>query len=214
MRAPTDPAERLPQWRAARAKLTPGEAVNAAEFAKLAGMTWRYLKLLIDKEPEFPVLERGAEGKAWSFDAAEALDYLIARAERLVADKTARDQRIQRMTGLAESGPGAAAVGSEQPGSIAASARDMKALGEAQMIAHKLKVSQKEYVLKAPTVALLNDLMITMQAETLAVAARVDPAGRLDPATRALLDEELRNVLTTVQGKLAAWLDTHATEPD
>lgn len=211
MRTPADPAAKLPLWRAAREKLTPGERVNAADMAKIAGMSWRNLKLTIDADDAFPVLTRGAEGKPWSFDAAAVLEHLIATAERALAERAARDERIQRMTGLPESGHGASAV--EPAGSIAASARDLKALGEAQMIAHKLKIQQGEYLPRAATVALLNDLMSTMQTETLAAAARIDPAGRLDPATRTQIDEELRTVLTTVQGKLVAWLDKHATEP-
>lgn len=208
MRTPADPAAKLPLWRAAREKLAAGETVNAADMAKIAGMTWRNLKLTIDKDERFPVRVRGAEGKPWSFDAVAVLEHLIATAERTLAERAARDERIQRMTGLPESGHGASAV--EPAGSIAASARDMKALAEAQMITHRLKIQQGEYLPRAATVTLLNDLMITMQAETLAAAARVDPAGRLLPETRAALDEELRNVLTTVQGKLVAWLDAHA----
>jgi hypothetical protein len=207
-----DPSARLAQWRAARAEVAPGEMFNAADLAKLTSITWRNLKLTIIGDDAFPVVTHGAEGVPYVFDGAAVLDHLIAKAEASVEIRRAREDRVSKLTGIAVSPPSAGAPEHRESGF--ATARDMKALGEAQMITHRLKREQGKYIPAEAVKSLLADMMMTMQSETLAAAARMDPAGRLDPATRAGVDEELRNVLTTVQGKLDNWLGQYGRQPD
>lgn len=180
--------------------------VNAAGLARAAGVTWRILERWIVADPEFPVVQRGRMGEPWQFDLVAALDHLLTRARALAAGRGARRAEVARLAGFggaesvapspdASAGPGAAA-------DRAADARGLKALAEAQMTTHRLKQMQGEYVRRDAAVALLDDMMTTMQTETLAVSATLDPAGLWTAELRANVESELRTVLVAVRDKL------------
>jgi len=209
-RVPQTPADFLPQLEAARAAAKPGTEVNASGLARATGITWRVIEPWVLADDAFPVMRRGGQGNPWAFDLATALDRMIKRARSLSAARGARKAETSRLAGF---GGGESAPPSPEPdvgpGSAAdrtADARGLKALAEAQMITHRLKQQQREFVPAAAVVALLGDLMTTMQTETLAISSKLDPSGAWPAELRMSVEDELRTVLVIVRDKLDRWL--------
>ena len=206
-RVTTDLTPLLPAMRAARETVTPGQSVPGTELAELAGVTWRILKMRIRRDAGFPVMSKGANGRAWKFDPAEALDYMIADLERQIANRQGRARRVARQAGLEQ--PKADDVDVEipedsgravdDPLDVAASARSVSLLANAQMSTHRLKQMQGEFVRAVDHARVIATIMSTMQTETLAVASHIDPAGTLPPDLRKQLETELKNVLLAVK---------------
>lgn len=207
-RMPADQTARLEQWRAARKAIGRRKKVrlNAEELAKLLGWTWRYLRQRIDADQDFPVEQRGNMGVPWQFDAAAVLDHLIALASRALQERERRTAEVSRLAGL-----GGTVVHSpgDNPAGPGSAARDM--LERARAISALLDVqarvrSDKQRLGRLVDVdaakAVLWEMMTTMQTETLAVSAKLDPAGQWEPSLRAGVDEALRNVLVHVRDKL------------
>lgn len=210
-RVATDPSQFLSTLEAGRAGATPGQEVNAAALAKATGITWRVLERWIAADEAFPVMLRGRTGEPWCFDLVVVLDYLINKARSLNAGKEARLASAARLAGF-DSADGAAPSpeASGGPDTVAGSANDFrgfKALAETQMITHRLKQMQGDYVRADTVMALLLDLMTTMQTETLAVTAKLDPAGQWPAGHRAAVEAEMRTVLVVVRDKLDASLE-------
>lgn len=216
-----DAVKLLPKMVAARKMVEPGTVVGGSELARMSGMTWRILRHRIESDPAFPVIERGSDGVAWQFDAAAALDRLIATARATAEARTNGRARTARLAGLGGPGPaekpkrkGKAKAVDPEPGipadlpgaaaDMAQEARGIKALAEAQMLVFKLKVQQGEYVRADQVAALLTDIMATMQVETLGITTRLDKAGKWPPDLRAARDKELRTVLLHLQTKVDA----------
>ncbi|SDA15029.1 hypothetical protein [Sphingomonas sp. NFR15] len=209
-RVAVSPADYLDSLLKSREAATAGEMVNAAAMARATGATWRIVERWIANDAAFPVKQRGRVGEAWQFDLVDVLDYLIKQARFLKAGKEARKAEIARLAGFGgaegaapssdvAAGPGAAA-------DRASDARGMKALAEAQMTTHRLKQLQGEYVRADQVAALFAHVMATMQAETLAVAERLDVAGQWPAELRADVQGELRTVLITVRDRVDASL--------
>lgn len=209
-RIATDPSGFLAGLEAGRAMAVPGTYVNASGLAKASGVTWRILERWITADAQFPVEQRGRTGEPWRFDLVAVLDYLVGRARSLKAGKEARMADVARLAGFGgEAGVAPSPESLPEPGTVAdraSDARGMKALAEAQMIVHRLKQMQGEYVRADDTMALLIDMMTTMQTETLAVTAKLDPAGQWPSDQRTAVESELRTVLITVRDKLDARL--------
>lgn len=193
---------------AARKGVRRGRKIGGTELASIVGVSWRILRRRIEDDPEFPVLERGADGKKWLFDTAVALDRLIATTKALKDQRRRRGAEGARLAGMAGDKPSRQVKAEPEPdvpdnaADLAQNARAFKALAEAQMMVHRLKVQQGEYV-RADTVRmLLADVMTTMQTETLAIEGKLDPAGQWPPELRESVMEELRNLLVLVQQKI------------
>jgi phage terminase Nu1 subunit (DNA packaging protein) len=196
----------LPGLTAARKRAKPGETINAAGLAKLTGSTWRILAKRIEADADFPVLQRGDLGKDWKFEVVAVLDHMIARGKALKAERIRKGATAARLAGVSTGKGGTEAVdGSATPDSaadMASHARALKALTEAQMMSHRLKREQGEYVRADAVRALLHDVMTTMQTEALAVTAKLDPAGVWPAGLRAQVEDEMRTVLLHVQRKV------------
>lgn len=206
----TDLTRYLPGMKASRRKLKDARIVQGTELADMIGATWRVLKARILRDSAFPVVERGANGKAWSFEAIAVLDYLIADTEQLAAQRVKNAARMARMAGVTAGPDNApvdiamvddmlAAQAVDSATDLAAQSRALNALAQAQMTTHRLKQLQGEYVLADDHRRIVSVIMSTMQNETLAIASRLDPTGTLPTETRTALDNELRNVLLTVK---------------
>lgn len=217
-RVASDPAAYADALAGARAEAQPGATVNAQALARSFGATWRVVEGWIHKDPSFPVLSRGGQGTPWRFDLVAVLDHLVAQASALSSARRARRADVNRLAGFGGSGPAPVVADAPTPAGPAAGetadraaeARGLKALAEARMQVHKLKVMQGEYVRRDRVEALLLDIMATMQAETLAVSAKRDPGGLWPAEIRASVDEEQRNVLVTVRDKLDVALNDWA----
>lgn len=212
-RLTTDLTPLLPKMRAARENVAHDTVIQGTELAAMAGMTWRILKGRILRDKAFPVLNRGANGKAWSFNAAISLDHLISDIERQAAERGAMKRRVEKRAGMKKAvsqvaegaqteSPSPANAGNEPVDSaldIAAHARALNALAQAQMTTHKMKQLQGEVIPAEKHASVIATIMSTMQTETLAIEAKIDPTGTLPPFVRQALKDELRNVLLTVQ---------------
>lgn len=211
-RVAADLTKLLPQMEAAREEVEPGQIVTMAKLAAMIGTTPRILKDRVLRDKKFPVVERGADGKQWRLDAAKALDYLLSKTGATKRKRIAGAAERKRLAGFADSGesaePAIAAEDAGTPDAVdeATQARGIKALAEARMLTHRLKVQQGEYVRADAVTNLLLDLMTTMQVETLGISAKLDPAGKWPVETRASVEAGLRDVLLHVQRKLDAKL--------
>lgn len=211
-RLPADPVGRLAVLEAARAALEPGTVLNMGEMARVAGMTDRNLKLIIDADDSLPIQTRGDMGVPWEFDASAVLDHLIAQARTARSEREARMASVTRLAGLGEqagaSGPTERAVGSSGTAAqMLEGAKAVSAVVDAQAKVRGEKQAQGRLVDAESCRTLLWDIMTRMQTETLAIAATMDPAGQWPPDLRGQVEEELRNVLLGVRGKLEAGIE-------
>jgi hypothetical protein len=145
----------------------------------------------------------------WEFDAAAVLDHLIAQARTSRSGREARLAEVSRLAGLG--GQAGDLSPSDRPAGVAGSASEMlegaRAIGamiDAQAKVRGEKQAQGRFVDAEAARSVLWDMMTTMQTETIAVASKMDPAGQWPPELRGQVEEELRNVLLTVRGKLEA----------
>jgi hypothetical protein len=207
-RIATDLTPLLPTLRAAREAIESGALVQGTRLAELAGTTWRVLKKRIIRDATFPVVERGVNGRAWTFDAAAALDHMIAGLERQTKGKQKRAAMVARQSGMAfdpvdlpdvDDPLSDDAPAMDDPMDVAASARSISLLANAQMQTHRLKQMQGEFVRADDHTRVIATIMSTMQTETLAIASKVDPAGTLPVEVRGQLEDELKNVLLAVK---------------
>lgn len=196
----------LPRLTAARKRAKPGQVINAAALATLTGSTWRILAKRIAADPEFPILQRGDLGKDWQFDTVAVLEHMIRRGKALKAERIKRGASAARLAGMSPRKGAAEAVDADatpdSAADMAAHARALRALAEAQMITHRLKREQGEYVSAEAVRALLHDIMTTMQTETLSVTSKLDPSGAWPAGLRASVEDEMRTVLLHIQRKV------------
>ena len=210
MLLPSDPGARLELLLAARKQIGRKKILlNAEEMAGAAGMSWRNLKTIIDRDPEFPVKRRGSEGVPWEFEAAKALDRMIATARAVIADRERRKARAASLAGIRSSGSASFPAGSANPPGSGSAAREMledaraiNALVDAQTKMRIERQKQRELLERSEVESLAWDMMTTMQAETMAISSKLDPAGRWDPSFRREVEDELGNVLVTVRSRL------------
>jgi phage terminase Nu1 subunit (DNA packaging protein) len=198
-RVAADPSAYLDQLTPARAAAAPGTMVSAAGLAKATGITWRVLERWAEKDTKLPVAQRGAHGTKWQFDLVAVLDHLIASGRKIATVKGQRSNEASRLAGMSENA-------SMPLVDFGAEARGAKAIAEARLMTHRLKREQGEYIRADLVGALLNDLMGLMQSETLAITARIDPAGMWPAEHRADVEDELRTVLITVRDRCDAHL--------
>jgi phage terminase Nu1 subunit (DNA packaging protein) len=206
-RVAADPSTYLDALTKAREAAKPGAVVSAQVLARTTGITWRVLERWIDEDPSVPVISRGAVGAKWEFDLVAVLDHLIKRARSITKTKRARREKVTRLAGFGPTDP-APADPSPPPASDAMDRgndiRNIKLLAEAQMLTHRLKQQQGQYIPADAVAAAFADMMTTMQTETLATTAKLDPAGIWPPEIRLAVEDDLRTMLITVRDKLDA----------
>jgi phage terminase Nu1 subunit (DNA packaging protein) len=204
-----DPAKYLAHLKASRKGAKPGVIVNARGFAAATGATWRIVEQWVTRDRDFPIVQRGRVGQEWQFELVAGLDHLIGRADALIKSRKVREARTARLAGVGGGGGANPSPSPSDPGSPAdraADARAINALADAAMKTHRLAKEQEQLVSRAATETLLADLMTTLQTEVLAIESGIDPAGLLPAVTRELMRSELKNVLITLQNRLAAKL--------
>ena len=72
--------------------------VKKKELAKLLKISRQTLDLWIERWDQFPVLERGTNGREWQFDPAAVTDFLRARREEERQRKEARDEALAQLS--------------------------------------------------------------------------------------------------------------------
>lgn len=84
--------------------------VNKAEVAGILGVSLPTLAAWIARYPDFPVYERGTNGREWRFDAAAVRAWELARREAEARDEAARRDLLAQFA-LPLTDPGDAAAG-------------------------------------------------------------------------------------------------------
>lgn len=214
-RLPSDPVARLPQWEAARKTIGRKRVVlNASEMAQALGMTLAGFKKLMARDPEVPVISRGAEGVPYEFDAAKVLDHLIASARATVRGRERRRAGVLRLAGLGPAGSALspADAGGQQAGSGTA-ARDTfeeaRALEKLIDVRAKLRVEMERHGQLLERGLVSNFLwrwLSSLQSEVLAIEGRIDKANRMEPATRRAVKDELAKILVGMRARLEEFI--------
>lgn len=83
----------------------PIERVNKRELAALLSVSLPTIAAWIERYPEFPVLDRGTNGKEWAFDPIAVSDFIAAIQAAEAAAEAERKARIQQL-GLPFTDPG------------------------------------------------------------------------------------------------------------
>jgi hypothetical protein len=201
-RKPADPSARLKILQAALKQIKNGDTLNADEMAKAVGMTWRNLKLIIDSDPDFPIVSRGAEGIAWQFNARKAVEHMIGKCNAALGELRSRAERMSRLTGFETEKGATAGDFDDEP----LSAGELKNLGDAQMAAHRLKLAQGKLIPAEKVRAFQMAYHAQMQAETLGIVAHLDPAGQWPVDLRRSVEDRMRTILVELQDRMAAFL--------
>jgi hypothetical protein len=204
-RKPADPKARLKILRSARASAKNSDVLGADDMAAAVAMTWRGLKKSIDADPDFPIQRRGGEGVPYQFSAIAALDHMIARCEAAVAERRARQDKVDRLSGAPrDEAVEPAKIDDDTPLSVS----ELRSLGEAQMTAHKLKLLQNRYVDRDKNAAVLADYHSHLQSNVLGLVGKVDPAGQWPAAVRLAVEDGMRNLLVELQALMTRHLES------
>lgn len=201
-RKPADPGAKLALLLAAKRGVEPGCILSMADMAKALDMTARNLKLTIDSDPELPVASRGGQGVAWALDAHAVMDHMIAKCRAALSERSVRDERIGRLTGLQAE----AAQDQQARGGSSLSPHEMKQIADAQMTAHRLKREQGRYMLADEVTSFLNEYHSQIQGDVIAMVSRIDPSGQIPLEHRRKMEEASRTMLVELQGKLVQFL--------
>lgn len=188
---------RVARWKAVRAATKPKETLSFTPMAKVLGMGARNLKLIIDKDQDFPIEIRGGEGVEWAFNVRAVLDHLIARDAAVLAGRAKEVAALARMTGITvEAG--------DAPSTF--SAESLRQTASTLVTVQKLKREQGDLIIAEPVRTFFRDYHQRFQQEVLGCLGRIDPAGQLPPATRAMIENDMRDLLVDLQDRMQAFV--------
>lgn len=180
-----DASDLIRRLEAALEVAKPRDVVDAVVMSKITGMTWRNLLVThIEPDPAFPIKRRGAEGIAWEFQVVKVLKHMIRRARGRIASNEAAARRIHQLTNFT--------VPEDPDGPV--SIADLGKLADLTLKAQAAKERQRLYVPAATVRDFLTAYNSAVISAILGVSQTVDPNGGMDPAVRAIVDNELRNV--------------------
>jgi len=209
-RRPADPIARLAKLEAARAAIDDTETFNARDMATIA---WRNMREIVAADQDFPVAVRGSEGVPFVFNGAAVLDYMIAKARSVQADRERRTDRATFLAGLgAQAGPSPSG-NSKGSGSAARElmedAKALSALIDVQAKLRAEKVAQGKLIDRAETEDFLWRWLSGLQSSVLAIEGRIDKAGKIEPDIRTAVKDELAAALvemrTELEKRIEAW---------
>jgi phage terminase Nu1 subunit (DNA packaging protein) len=172
-----------------------GVVVNKAELA----FAFRTSETTVDKwirEPGFPILERGANGKSYQFSLSDVVAWRAraADAER-VADKARRSAIEQLRLDL---------IGTDADDETAAlPPKERKALFDAQRSYLAAAEAQRRLIPAADVVALLDTIFAMVREALEAQPDRVEQAIGLDPAQIGALVALNDSILSELQGRIS-----------
>jgi len=201
---------RVARYKALRRETKKGDLLTFTPMAKVLGMSARNLKIIIDADETFPVVERGGEGHPWTFDARAVLDHMIARDDAVLAKRAKEVAALARMTGISIEAPGVDSGAAPQ----AFSAEALRQTASTLVTVQKLKKEQQALIDAEQVRQFLSDYHQRFQQEVLGALGRVDPAGQLEPAVRGLIENDMRNLLVDLEGRMTAFVvKTFADRP-
>lgn len=184
-----DASNLIKRLEAALSVAKPRDVVDTTVMSKILGMTWRNLLVThIEPDPAFPVKRRGAEGVAWEFQVVKVLRHMIRRARERMAGNEAAARRVHQLTNFS--------VPEDQDGAF--SLADLAKLADLTMKAQSEKARQRLYVPAATVRDFLTRYNSTVVGAILGISQTADPNGSMDPAARAIMDNELRTVAVQV----------------
>ena len=76
---------------------SPGVTLNKAEMAKRLKVSLPTLTNWLDRWPDFPIVDRGTNGKSWRFDPHAVFDFLAERQEEEQRKSAGRDEQLERL---------------------------------------------------------------------------------------------------------------------
>lgn len=177
--------------------------VNLSELAELLGCSENTLRKVVSRNPGFPVLRRGANGVAYSFDARRAAEWwheheaAAAREQHEQAEARAEELAQMRFDLLG----GQVAEGAGEP--LRLSGRERLEEYEAELKAIKLRRAKGELYtrdeIEPDVVAAFADLRIDL----LATGDNLARILNLGPDDRRKVDDQLREALKRVARKLS-----------
>jgi hypothetical protein len=182
---------------------SPKLILNAEAMAKVAGMTWRNLKLIIDADDDAADQERGDMGVPWEFDAAAVLDHLISSSSDGAFRARGADGGVIPPCRSRRAGRGNSP--SDRPAGVAGSASQMLRGAQGDQRRHRCPGQGPGREAGAGPAGRCrgrrgaplghDDDDADRDAR---VAVEDGPAGQWPPELRGQVEEELRNVLLTV----------------
>jgi hypothetical protein len=165
-------------------------------MAEAAGMSWVNLRAAINADPEFPIERRGGNGVEWVFDVEKVLRYMIGRCEAVVAERRDQNSRVARLVGFdVEAAPETATL-------------DVDGLRKLWDLVSQISREKQKQGLLAPIAdmrAAAAEYHEVVLEAFLGAVQRIDPTGSMPPTVRAMLENELGNILVRIQDAATAW---------
>ncbi|HEX5183598.1 MAG TPA: hypothetical protein VFW19_10660 [Allosphingosinicella sp.] len=206
-RLPADPVGRLAKLEALRTELKRGTVLNAAELGQVLGISWRFLKQMIDDDQDFPVMVRGDMGVPWEFDARKVVDHLIKQARSAQAERERRMAETARLAGLVPAGD-VSSLGDRSrggPGSAAQTLEEARALDALLNVQAKVRAEkerQNALLDRAGVQAFLWRWLSGLQSEVLAIQQRLERRADLSVDVKQIVPDELASILVAMRAAL------------
>lgn len=183
---------------------------SLGEFASLPGMPSEpTLRNMIRDYPEFPLIERGTNGREYRIDFTAAADFI--RGIRAKEDEVVRARVAEvRQFGLQLIGGDAIAAPT-----VGLTPAEQRAVFETELFATKLAEKRGELVRKAVVDEALGALVVWFQQHSASLSARLAKRGEFTREQLAVIDA----VIAQDQHELADRMEqigttTHVSSPD
>jgi hypothetical protein len=197
-RIEADPSERLETLKARRKAAKKTDIVSTAGLERITGLGWRFIKLLIDDNPDFPIQKRGAEGTSYEFVVPDVLDWLIKFYRRKIVARDTAQRRIAKLAGITIPDSGVSGL----------SVAEYRDILRFQVEAQRLKIEQRDLIPAAQVREIMTGLADIVNGEISTMVSRNDPAGRWPADVQAMVKEDLRGLLVRIHDRFGEWLES------
>jgi hypothetical protein len=172
--------------------------VNLEELAELMGSTMVTLRARMREHPDFPILKRGDNGKAYQFDARAVADFLAGLAAADEAKVDARNQELAAMR--LELFPGTDADDETLTLSPAQRRQEIEAVRLADIVAERRgQLTPTDQVANA-----VRDALAALRSKLLAMPDDIARDLDLDRETRLALRDRVDGALADLAATLRA----------
>lgn len=192
-----DPGLFLSRLEAARRQAKRGEIVNQTQLAEVLGMTGRNLvETYVKPDPDFPILERGSEGKGYRYDLNKVLAHLVKRTRAMIAANEKRNIAQAERLGVT--------VPEEDRGIPLSELREQIDLSLKVQAERRRQEGEIDPVKAA---AFLERYNQTMCETILGTGSAIDPTGELPAAMRARFDNHMRDLCLVLQAQARKFIE-------